>query len=518
MGLIWVAFGGGGVAGYRFVWRVVMLFLLVGLLLYAGHFAYHAFNLARAKGEVNYAESTWLFSALRVRHGLTPYFDYTHAPYIPMTYPPLLPGLAGWLGALFGTSDRQVITFARLFSLASSLAISGIVAIICRALGVSAPLAAVAGLLFLTPQLTFSLWSFAARSDMLAAAVALAAVAVLVLASCRDSMPAWSLMLGGALCGLALSAKQTAVAPLLALGLWLVLARQDSWRARISRIALVAVATLAGLSAALAPFGLDGTRQLLQGTLDLASQPQDAANFYTRLDNLVTMFGLCFPLSALGLWALIRARAAHDPASRAINLLLLYVATSSIVFLLTSAKLGSASSYCLETIAVLCVAAGVGLGSLERLVDGAERQVAVALLVLAIAPIATQSWYAFKTAQSSVDMGPDDGPLASLAQTGKGPVLSENGYILLNGTEPPYLLDPLFFSVQERAGKWDAGPAVQMVKERKFASVVLFHTIEARPSVNGASWLPNGLYDAIQDNYTLAGLQGRYYVYLPRNP
>jgi hypothetical protein len=105
-----------------------------------------------------------------------------------------------------------------------------------------------------------------------------------------------------------------------------------------------------------------------------------------------------------------------------------------------------------------------------------------------------------------------------MAQTGKGLVLSENGYILLNGADPPYLLDPLFFSVQQRVGKWDAAPVIQMVEERKFVSVVLFHTIESRLAVNGVGWLPDGLYDALARNYEIAGVQGRFNVYLPRKP
>ncbi len=514
--------GGGEVGNFRLLWRVIKAFLLAALLLYAAHLAYHAYNLARARGEVNYAETTWLFAAIRVRHGLTPYFDYSHAPYIPMVYPPLLPELSGGLAALFSLGDSQVITLTRLISLASVFSISTIIASMCRILGVSRLLSVMAGLLFLTPQVTFSVWSANARSDLLAVALGQAAVLVLLFASRKTQITPWFLALSGLLCGLALSAKQTAVAPLLATGLWLIWTRSLGNRTqRIGRIALLCLFALAGFAALLLPFGLDGAKQLLQGTLDLASQPQMDANFYTRLDNLVTMFGLLFPLSAFGVWVLVRSKggATHPAISTSTaKLLLLYGTFSAIVLLVTAAKIGSASSYCLETIAVLCTAAGVGLGALEKLIEGAERQLAMALLILAIAPIATQTWYAVKTAQSSQDKGPDDGPLAALAQVTKGPVLSENGYILLNGTEPPYLLDPLFFSVQAHNGKWDPQPVVMMAEQRKFVAVVLFHTLELAPSVNGIPWLPSGLYGAIKNNYTLAGAQGRYYVYLPKSP
>ncbi|MGA7731254.1 MAG: hypothetical protein WCD37_08270 [Chloroflexia bacterium] len=510
-------------SSYRLAWRVVMLFLLAALLLYAAYFAYHAYRLARARGEVNYAESTWLFASLRVRHGLTPYFDYTQAPYVPMAYPPLLPELAGGTGALLGAGDGQVITLTRLFSLGSALSISLAIALACRAFGVKAIPSAIAGLLFLTPEPTFTLWSAAARSDMLAVALGLLAVALLLTASKRSPAPTWSLALGGVLGGLAIMAKQTAIAPLLAIVLWLALTGggRASRVARMRAILIVVTGALVSMLVALAPFGLEGAQQLWRSTLDLASHPQSPAALYTRLDNLVTMFGLCFPLSALGIWVLTLPKEdnkAPANAGAARSLFLIYAGVAALVLVLTSAKLGSASSYCLETIAVLCVAAGVGLGALGRLVERAERLVGVALLVLAIAPLATQAWYASKTAQSSWVPGPDDGPLAALAQPNRGPVLSENGYILLNGAEPPLLLDPLFFSVQERAGRWDSEPLTKMAQGREFVSVVLFHPIETTPSVDGVSWIPAETYAAIKSNYTLLGTHGRYYVYVPKSP
>jgi hypothetical protein len=223
----------------------------------------------------------------------------------------------------------------------------------------------------------------------------------------------------------------------------------------------------------------------------------------------------------MGFWLLGRraesndAPVAPDPPR---ILFLLYAGAVTTVFLLTSAKLGSASSYCLETIAVLCVAAGVGLQGVLRLLAKVEAQARVALLMLALAPLAAQTWYASKTAQSTLAPGPDDGPLAALAQVESGPVLSENGYILLDGPEPPLLLDPLFFSVQARVGRWDPAAITRMAEEREFVSVVLFHPIEMPPSVEGVSWIPAETYAAIRSNYALSGTSGRYYVYVPNAP
>src|SRR5207237_8465424 len=113
--------------------RPLLICCLGGLGLDTLLLTHHAVRLAFATGELNYAESTWLFAAIRVRHGLTPYFDYSHPPYIPMAYPPLEPGLAGLLGMLLNASDDGVIAISRLLMLASAVAVAGGVFAICRA-------------------------------------------------------------------------------------------------------------------------------------------------------------------------------------------------------------------------------------------------------------------------------------------------------------------------------------------------------------------------------------------------
>lgn len=504
---------------YNNVWRGALLFLAVSLLLYAGYFTFHAYSLARSRGELNYAESTWLFAALRIRDGLTPYFDLTGPPYIPMVYTPLLPGLSGSIGNLLGLSNEQVITLTRLFSLISALAISALIALMCRLLGARPMQAIIAGLLFLTPTVTFTLWSIAARSDMLAVAIGLGAITLLMTTSKQAMIGLWSVALSGLLCGLALAAKQTAVAPLVAIWLWLAFGMGAiGWRRRTAHLSLFTLSAVVGLVLTLLPFGTQGAAILFQGTLDLSTQPQSSADFYTRLDNLATMFGWCFPLSALGLWSLLQKPDNFDVAGlpeRTARLVLLYFVVATIVFLASAGKLGSASSYCLELIALLCVAAGRGLSQIDRLISRIEPAMAPILILLAVVPVGTQAWYAIKTAQLTRELGPNDQALAALARVGSGPVLSENGYILLESSAPPYLLDPLYFSVQQHAGEWHSAPTIEMAKQRKFVSVVLFHALEARPSVNGIEWLPAGLYDAIAENYSLAGVQGRYYVYVP---
>ena len=82
------------------------------LALYALLLIYHAVRLAFTPGEVNYAEATWLLAALRARHGLNLDFDYQHAPYIPIAYPPFMPELAGVIGGLLNLPDAAMIPLA----------------------------------------------------------------------------------------------------------------------------------------------------------------------------------------------------------------------------------------------------------------------------------------------------------------------------------------------------------------------------------------------------------------------
>src|SRR5438132_1089460 len=144
-------------------WARRLLFsLLIALGLYGVLFVYHAAHLAFAPGELNYAESTWLFAAIRIRHGLSLYFDYSQPPYIPMAYPPVEPGLSGLLGALFNASDDQVIAISRLLTLAATAAVAGAIFVASRSLGAGRLPSLVAALLFLTPYHTFALWSYVA--------------------------------------------------------------------------------------------------------------------------------------------------------------------------------------------------------------------------------------------------------------------------------------------------------------------------------------------------------------------
>jgi hypothetical protein len=271
----------------------------------------------------------------------------------------------------------------------------------------------------------------------------------------------------------------------------------------------------------MAPFGMDGAQQLLRSTIDFAAHPQSSAALYTRLENLVAMIGICLPLSALGFWSLAlregRAQISEEGSATA-GLYMTYAGAATLVLLLTSAKLGSASSYCLEVLAVLCVAIGLGISKLSRLAYLTQGQVRAALLLLAVAPLWVQIWNASKTAQATTAPGPDDSRLAALAQSERGPVLSLNGYILLHGAESPFLLDPLFFAVQERAGRWDSAVLTQMAEERRFISVVLFYPLEMAPTVEGIGWIPARTYAAIVNNYRLSGTAGRYFVYVPKEP
>src|SRR5262245_60250516 len=236
--------------------RPLLIALLMALGLYSVLLVYHAVHMAGATGELNYAEGTWLFGALRVRQGLSPYFDYSHPPYIATIYPPLDWYLTGGLGALLGLSDEGVMTMARLATLAATLLAAGGIFVLCRALGAGNLPALVGALLFFTPSHTFILWSTVARSDMLAVALGLWAVA------CVMWRPTgWGALLGGALAGLAVMSKQTAIAPLLACAWWLL------ERERRRGLLLLLVGFAGALLAVLLPLGASDAKLLLEHTL-----------------------------------------------------------------------------------------------------------------------------------------------------------------------------------------------------------------------------------------------------------
>ena len=77
------------------------------------------------------------------------------------------------------------------------------------------------------------------------------------------------------------------------------------------------------------------------------------------------------------------------------------------------------------------------------------------------------------------------------------PALSEDGYILLHGTDPPYLIDPFFFSTLASVGRWDPEPLRRMVAEKGFSEVVLTRPVEVatRPTnrIRGRARRPGAL-------------------------
>lgn len=494
-------------------WAVALGWVLVALLgLYTAALVIHAVRMAVAPGEQNYAEGTWLFAALRVRYGLTPYFDYSHAPYVAMVYSPLAPEIAGWLGGLVGASDHVVIALARLLSLASALATALAIYLICRAVGVARVFALLAGLLFLTPTHIFQLWSFVARGDLPAVALGLWSMYVVVRIA-LSSPKWWSVLLAGVLMGLAVAAKQSAVAPLIAGGWWLLTAGGSEKRRRWFPVLLAGA--VAGFILPIVLLGIESIRPLIADTIDLARQPWSLITLQARLDNLVSLFGLVIPLSLLGL---VRHATPAGPRW----LLARYAAVAALVFVLTSGKIGSASSYCLELFAALAVLAGWGLQwLLERLETEDEdevthRETSLGLLALVFVPLALQTALAVQIAQNWRDLPPDDRPLQAMVGTGSDPVLSENGYIVLNGTEPPLLLDPFYFSMLSVQNRWDTEPVRRMLAEKRIKAVVLTHLASSPPATQGAPWLPDTWTEAINDGYQLKGQSGRYFVYVPK--
>lgn len=506
--------GGISVATTQVWVRRSLLVLLAALGLYGVLFIYHAAHLAFARGELNYGESTWLFAAIRMRHGLSPYFDYSQPPYIPMAYPPVEPGLAGLLGALFDASDDQVVAVSRLLTLAATLAIVGAIFVACRSLGSGRLPSLVAALLFLTPYHTYALWSYVARGDMLAVAFGVWAIVVVLLRP-----RGWGLIAGGALAGLALATKQTAIAPVLACTWWLV----DRGRVAVDgesegvegaaggwRGATLLWGGFAGaLALTLMPLGTEAVRLLVRHTADLVSQPWTVGPLYARVRDLVGLVGLVAPVALVG----AVARVAAPVALR--GLVLRYGVVALAVLLVSSGKVGSASSYCLELIAIFCMLAGPGIQWLFE-AGRVRRGVIVGASILVPALLAIQTANAPNVAQSFSASGADDRPLLALAGPNHGPVLSEDGYILLHGTDPPVLIDPFFFSALASVGRWDPGPLRRMASERKFRAIVLTRPIETPLFVQGVPWLPEGVGQAIAQNYIFKATQGRYYVYVPR--
>jgi len=305
----------------------------------------------------------------------------------------------------------------------------------------------------------------------------------------------WGPPLAGGLAALAFATKQTELAPVVASSFWL-------WSSGPRPKLLQTLGAFAGVLALIAiPVGPDGLKVLVQSAVDVANHPWTFDWWAARLGELLPMFGLIVPV---GLAGIVR------PATPALprRLVLSYGVAAAFVLLYSIGRIGSSNNYYLELVAISALLAGVGLQWLREL-GSLPADILKGVVILALAPLAIQTAQALNTAQHGLTLaGADDRKLQALASPTRGPVLSENGYVALDGPNPPALLDPFFFSLLAEVHRWDPQPLRDMVANRYFKSIVL------RLPIEDDRMLPAEIMSAIAANYQFSARQGLYYVYV----
>lgn len=338
------------------------------------------------------------------------------------------------------------------------------------------------------------------------------------LAWSRGSKLRANLLLYLAIVPLALSfwMKQSSVAPMLAVGLFLLL---RNWRVGL-RWGAWAAASIVGPLLAMQALSRGG---MLEHLLAFNAFGRSTGRLLQRLDTLWTDF---WPLVICGAVflsvALVRAAQKRiAPPLSAVYLL------TAIPFTLI-ALLHPTGNYnqLLNILAPLCLAVGVSAGAAWHRLAGVRGRgklmAAVALggaLVLILAQAALTygkpiwRWYtplAMPLPQRAERMQ----QLEKAVQSVGGPVLSEDAWLLLkNGKEVLYD-DPAAMAALARSRAWDESVLIQDLSRRKFLLIMLQY--DATGVTYSPRWSEAGL-EALQSNYATQ-YRDVYFTYLPRPP
>jgi hypothetical protein len=99
------------------------------------------------------------------------------------------------------------------------------------------------------------------------------------------------------------------------------------------------------------------------------------------------------------------------------------------------------------------------------------------------------------------------------------PILSDNPLVPLSAGQRPYVLDAFMFRVLQERVPHFGDPMWQMLKERRFAAVVLVDNPDSDEGKDTYSNYHFGddFMELMRQNYEKAGSAGTEYIFLPRH-
>ena len=483
---------GGGAEWLRRAGRPAgaALWVAVGSLIvaYLGAFGLSAWARLPFPAEFSYGESIVLAGARRVARGEPLYPPPDQLPLIVSAYMPLYYLLVGGLQRLFG--DGYAV--GRAVSLASTLGSAALLSWSvgrvsgCRRGGL------LAGGLFLTQNMTVTLWGPLHRVDTLALCLTLGGLALATAG--RPRAAAVPLVL-------ALLTKQSYVVAPIAIFL-------DLWPRRRSALAFGALAA-AGLVVSI------GLSQALSGGWLLWYTTLANANAF-KLSYLEDQLGRllqfnALPLLAAGALFLLPTR----PSERLWRLYFI----GTLLTLPGIGKVGASSNYWLELTAA--ISAMIGLLAVRLAAEPGPRAAwARAGLAGALlgALVVVMPGYRSVVGEALVVL-PSGGAGSVRAQLELGPVVAtEPGELLTDdpglavAAGKPILFEFVIFRLLAEDGLWDERPILEAIAERRFGLVALRAPLDA-PLLE--TEFTAGVRDALRASYVPDGQVADHWLYRP---
>lgn len=473
------------------LWAATAVFLLAGAWA-ASLFVRHGLAALAFPYPLNYGEGPLLDQAARLADLKNIYpADLSKPPYVVSNYPPLFVSLQAPLVWAFGPE----FLYGRSISLASTVAVAGLIAATLNAFSRDKTASAAGGLTFLAVPFVLH-WSSLDRVDMLGLALSWGGLYAVVRRPDRRG-----LILAVLLFVAAIYTRQTyALAAPLAAFAWLI-------AGGYGRRALA----LATLSGGLSLLLLGALSALTGGGFFFHTVSANANEFrWEQVSyNLSTIQGL-MPLLLVGGVTFVVLGLRSRPASW--WLVGAYLAGSAAAAFLIG-KVGSDVNYLLELSAALALAAGALIARYASR-PGARSALLLALAVQ-VAIMVQASQYVYAGFQADV-IAQRDGlvRLERIVEDSNGPVLADEyaGLLPLEGRR--IYLQPFEMTQLQRDGRWDQGPLLRSIRRQEFPAILIWKPPYAA-GIERERWTGEML-QTIEENYGPAHKYAGTVVYRPR--
>lgn len=466
----------------------VVLRLLLWCVLLAGFasaLAQWSSELTRS-GDLDYAERWLAYAAYQARPDGNHVGAAADMPFNTLPHPPASYLLFGAVGRLAGADLVGVRDLGRLVTLLLTLLGGCLVVLNARALGATMLTGALGGLLFLT-SMKSHMFAVSVRPDEMACTSTLLGLYLFL----RPRQ----YVLAGALFGLALAAKHSAVSVPFVLMLALLLQRE--WRSALQLVAggcaaLASVATLAGWL--LGPYWWQGC--LLQGF-----HGADLLGGLIRAGR-----GFSQPALVIGVASVVLAG-----RHRQVRLLAACFLLSLVLNSIALVKVGAAVNYFLEPTALACILGAWAVSRLAAEQPAAWQSAAYALtLALLITPTLEQAAETKRLLQAQ-PCTQDRAPLVQLLRETEGPVLTEHSGLYFDSGHTPCVCPPDLIQAAVDGGKIDGTPMEQFIQRQVFKLIVV------RNNWKETRFFPRTWIAAIEKSYESTGLICGWQVWRPRD-